>query len=970
MRAIVLAGLLSAGAAAWAQDDAGLVPVALIDKIVIDDQDRIQASDTEVRVIRARGGTLVPARRALPLFEDDQVITGANVSVILLFQRQATDEEKQAVVAAATQIRVRTNASLFLILGRILSNVRGFFEVGRPECLFGAGGTEFEVRGEPDGSTRLTVLEGAVDVGGTAGAPTRAPDEPAGPGVRVSVGAGQAGSSSLELTVRNGCTQDHIYEIRAPESLAWVSLVGERFAVPAGSKRTVALSLKLDATRVGGGDYRGDVIVKCLDCDQEPGCSVTSQPIPLQVTVKGRALSGASDAASSEVALTRVGRLQELALPRGRPAEAPRAASEDGVRSVLDWSSDVVLSGRPAFSQRGAVPYFESPAERNRVFREARFRAVWSQSAEDYERLGDTYCDWGEGAKGLESYLRAGRANPSRQASPALVARVAEAYRIKGRLKEADDNLRQALALDPRQPLALMSLGNLRLDQASVARDVDDKRRARELLGGAVQAFTDASRTQGGRDLVAIASADRGEANLALGNLAREEGNAADAQERYQAAEKEFQAAQAAQPAYPYSDAGLADAYRGYFGVAADRGDRDRAQAYFQQAEQRYALALKQNRAPFAAWTGLGTLYRQVNRDDRAVEAFTHAVEIQPAEPLAHWQLGMALAKTDPIRAAQELRTYLEMEAPALKQGRRAKDAEAFVKKPTPPEPSPSSPTPAPPVGEVKVPKVEGNKEQDAVRELQKRNLVPRVVAQSSCDKVGRVLAQDPKKDTRVAAGSPVTLTVGSPGDNPVRVPPLQKMPQRRAEAVLQKSGLSARIRTTETSAADPGTVLDQQPGANELLAPGCPVELTVAEAERLVTVPDFRGMSERDAVSQLGFLGSMLSGLARGTVYGGGTGGRVADQDPKPGSQVPRGTRVSLWIRGDRMPESPPDLVRVPNVQNNGQDTAIAVLRRAGLAAKVQGRGGCVSEQSPGAGTAVPRGSTVTLYMGQCPIG
>lgn len=965
MRAALLVGLLSAGAAtAWAQDDAGLVPVALIQKIVVDEQDRAEASDTEVRVIRARGGTLVPARRSLALFENDQMITGANVSVVLLFQRQATEEEKQAVVAAATQIRVRSSASLFLILGRILSNVRGFFEVGRPECLFGAGGTEFEVRGEADGSTRLTVLEGTVDVGAPAGAGAPRTDEPAGPGVRVSVGAGQTGASSLELTVRNGCTQEHIYEIRAPESLAWVSLVGERFAVAPGSKRTVALSLKLDASRVGVGDYRGDVIAKCLDCDQEAGCSVTSQPISLQVTVKDGAPSPASEVAAPAAARTRVGRLQELALARGRPTEAPRPATEEGVRSALDWSSNAVLAGRPSFSQRGVAPYFDSAAERSRVFREARFRAVWSQSAEDYERLGDTYCDWGEGAKGLEAYLREGRANPSRQAAPAYLARVAEAYRLKGRLKEADDKVRQALALDPRQPIALMSLGNLRLDQASVARDERDRGRARELLGGAVQAFADAARTDAGRETLAIAGANRGEASLALGSLAREEGRAAEAQERFQDAEQAFQAAQAAQPAYPYSDAGLADVYRGYFGVALSRGDRDRAQAYFQQAEQRYTQAIKQKRAPFAAWTGLGTLYRDVNRDDRAAEAFAQAVELQPAEPLAHWRLGMALAKIDPARAAQHLRTYLEMEAPALKQGQRAKEAEAVVRNGTPPEPSPSPAPPAP--GDLKVPDVEGDKEQDAVRELQKRKLVPRVVTQASCDKVGRVLTQSPKKDVRVAEGSPVTLTVGSPGDDPVRVPPLQKMPQRRAESVLEKSGLSARIRTTETSAAEPGTVLDQQPRADELLARGCPVQLTVAAPERLVTVPDFRGLSERDALSQLGFLGSLLSGLARGNVYGAGTGGRVVDQDPKPGSQVPRGTRVNLWIRGGRPPDTPPDLVRVPKV-GGSRDNAIAILRKSGLAPSFQGRGDCVSEQSPAPGTAVPRGSTVTVYMVAC---
>jgi hypothetical protein len=100
-----------------------------------------------------------------------------------------------------------------------------------------------------------------------------------------------------------------------------VSLVGERFSVAPGGQRTAELDLKLDASRVGPGLYRGGILVKCLDCDQEPGCAVSSQPLGLEVTVKGAAGSPAAGGAPAPAGSPAASKLtMRQASPNPRPS--------------------------------------------------------------------------------------------------------------------------------------------------------------------------------------------------------------------------------------------------------------------------------------------------------------------------------------------------------------------------------------------------------------------------------------------------------------------------------------------------------------------------------------------------------------------------------------------------------------------------------------------------------------------------
>jgi serine/threonine-protein kinase len=294
--------------------------------------------------------------------------------------------------------------------------------------------------------------------------------------------------------------------------------------------------------------------------------------------------------------------------------------------------------------------------------------------------------------------------------------------------------------------------------------------------------------------------------------------------------------------------------------------------------------------------------------------------------------------------------------------------------RPGPGEPAPAgsrvdlvAAAPAPVAGDIKVPNVEGDPEDEAVQELRKRRLVARVRRQQSCERLGRVIAQEPRKDSRVPEGSEVTITVASAGDRPVKVPNVERLPRARAEASLRKSGLVVgRVRSSPTSSAEPDQVLDQQPESGQLVAPGCAVELTIAEREPVVRVPDFRGMAEKEALSRLR---SSTTGLTLGRVSGGGSGGKVVKQEPEAGAQVPRGSAVSLWIQSDTRPDPPRDRVLVPNVRGRALKSAVDTIRGSGLSTSVQGRGACVVDQRPPGKAWAERGSAVTLYAGACPI-
>ncbi len=168
--------------------------------------------------------------------------------------------------------------------------------------------------------------------------------------------------------------------------------------------------------------------------------------------------------------------------------------------------------------------------------------------------------------------------------------------------------------------------------------------------------------------------------------------------------------------------------------------------------------------------------------------------------------------------------------------------------------------------------------------------------------------------------------------------------------------------------------VTSQDPPAGARVAPGTVVSVQVAQnCPDRVSVPSLIGRPQHDAEFSLRSTNLMV-GQVR-TVASDQAAGTVTGQNPAPGVLVLPGSQVSLDLSQGPQAVPPRDtlpqrgLVSVPNVFGMGIEQAKAAVRSSGLRDATpilrQESGltaGTIITQQPAAGTAVKRGSSVTL--------
>ncbi|MGH3343779.1 MAG: Stk1 family PASTA domain-containing Ser/Thr kinase [Carbonactinosporaceae bacterium] len=131
----------------------------------------------------------------------------------------------------------------------------------------------------------------------------------------------------------------------------------------------------------------------------------------------------------------------------------------------------------------------------------------------------------------------------------------------------------------------------------------------------------------------------------------------------------------------------------------------------------------------------------------------------------------------------------------------------------------------------VEVPDVVGAMVGAATREIESRGLsVGSVDRVESGQPEGEVLDQAPGFGAKVAPGSQVDLVVSS-GITLVEVPDVVGEFQDDAEAELSDAGLDSNVTYRQTSAAEPGTVIAQNPEGGSDVEEGSSVTIVVADA-------------------------------------------------------------------------------------------------------------------------------------------
>jgi eukaryotic-like serine/threonine-protein kinase len=282
--------------------------------------------------------------------------------------------------------------------------------------------------------------------------------------------------------------------------------------------------------------------------------------------------------------------------------------------------------------------------------------------------------------------------------------------------------------------------------------------------------------------------------------------------------------------------------------------------------------------------------------------------------------------------------------------------------------------------GRRAVPDVTGLPLQQAQQQLEAAGFEVEVRRRASSRQRGIVLEQAPTGGVTAASGTTVTLTVSS-GAEPVIVPSVVGLSQGEAVAELRRVGLEPELDNVPSD-QPAGTVVAQKPPADREVDKGSTVTLnistgsggggtttsgTTTSASPSVSTPPVTGLALAPSLRRLNTLGLRPTVTY---VESSQPAGRVVSQQPTPGTSSQRGSRVRLSVSTGPNPQP---ATEVPNVLDQEQAAAADALRAAGFRVIVlnrptsnQSQDGVVVEQQPSAGSSIPSGSLVAIFVGR----
>ena len=305
--------------------------------------------------------------------------------------------------------------------------------------------------------------------------------------------------------------------------------------------------------------------------------------------------------------------------------------------------------------------------------------------------------------------------------------------------------------------------------------------------------------------------------------------------------------------------------------------------------------------------------------------------------------------------------------------------------------------------GKTTVPRVVGLRVSAAVQRIHQRHLKDHGVPGPSNRPAGVVFAQTPGAGKQVNKNQTVTISVST---GPVRkpVPNVVGDPVATASAKVTKKGFVPVVQH-HASTRPKGIVFAQQPLAGVTAIKGTKVILSVSTGAKPVTVPSVVGQPQGAAVSTLTRVG--LKPVLH-NVPSTQAAGQVVAQKPPAGTKVDKGSAVTLNVSTGTGPTTttvksttttgttatvttstapsasrvrvsvsegpnPAQLTSVPNVVGQDQATAGTTLRQAGFKVLVlfrkttnQSQDGLVIDEQPAAGSQIPRGSVVAIFVGR----
>ena len=914
--------LSAAQGGAAAEDKQG--PFALIKTIIATGSDRTRRPD--VTVVHA--GTTVGASLGMILYAGDEVTTGADVKVIILFLDKQAENHNEVVLDAKTHVQL---GSLFTWGGRVLASVKGYFETKTNRARWSVQGTEYELVVADDGTNQLRVLKGSVsaetgDFGPTVAADGETDRLPQGPmflpaafrepealpqqrRMEFVAFSGRVTRIEREFVLTNTCDHRHLYQVSRPVNLDWFQFLGaDQFSLEGHETRTIRFSIKLDGTNVPVGIKESVIAFPCQDCSTEPRCESGGLFLSIIVNVRGNSptptptataqpTSSIGESAEASIAA----RMQEITLPPAGPLQRSQASLPE-IDETLNWSNEVIVRGEPTYSAQSVVPRFAGAEERNQVFREARRSSIVNDDQQSKETLAAVYLDWGNGAKAEGELKRLRSSSPE---TPERLTALGEAYRLMGDLKMAERLLMRATLLAPSSAPAFNALGNVYLDQAKVAQDRNNPRTASDFLERAKAEYAKAlkvpplvapdrlNHTQSRPTVDAsktVAQSNLGEVHLRLGQLARAQGKGDEALREYQAAEQAFGNAAKIDSSYQFAYTGLGDVYRENGETLADSGDEAGAAQYFAKSQTHYDQALKRHSDMAEAWVGLGRVLDDTGQHREALNRYLRATQVRPELPEPHYYLAVALVPYDPRRAAEQASAYFRVERDQFRYGQKGNEAKLAMA-----GRYATSPSPGPVMALNTVPNFIGLSRNEALQRLRESGELPGNVVEVDSDMPpGSVIEQNPKPGQTVPPGTRVDLVIARSASPLVPVPHVNGDTPEKALRKLRDKGLEGEIQEQADCKAN-GKVTSTKPGRDQSAPKGSTVIVYIS-GPGAITVPPVVKLQLSEAEQELRNAG-LKSKLGRKVEDNSVAENTVLEQRPRAGSKLAPNCEVELSL-------------------------------------------------------------------------
>jgi eukaryotic-like serine/threonine-protein kinase len=197
--------------------------------------------------------------------------------------------------------------------------------------------------------------------------------------------------------------------------------------------------------------------------------------------------------------------------------------------------------------------------------------------------------------------------------------------------------------------------------------------------------------------------------------------------------------------------------------------------------------------------------------------------------------------------------------------------------------------------GSVTVPRLEGMSLQEAQATLEGAGLTLGAQTQqetSDSQLVGRVTGSTPRAGETTEGGATVAVIVGT-APTGVQVPDVSGQDLDDAEQELRDAGLTPRRQDPNADTGD--RVAGTNPPSGQRVQRGSEVVLLTGSSDE-VEMPDIEGLTEDQALDQLGELG-IRPQIEREQVSSDDQDGRVIEQSPRPGEQVSGDDRVTVTV-------------------------------------------------------------------------